>query len=131
MQLFRFLPQVRLLRGHTLPAEMESLSNQFSVISLVLGHTKIDPGRQFKNDGALPVGQGRFQLACKIPDGLAANSSLFAGEPAGVGDIDDHVVGPRPLHLEVARGTGRHGVHPFSSGDGPAFGLFQPVASFV
>ena len=48
-----------------------------------------------------------------------------------MGDVDDHLVGPRPLHLEVARGTGRHGIHTFSGGDGPAFGLLQPVAGFV
>jgi len=41
---------------------MESVGNQFSVISLTLGHTKIGPGRQFKNDGALPVGQGQVSV---------------------------------------------------------------------
>jgi len=56
------LPQLRLLQGHNSPAEIESLSNQFSVISLVLGHKKVDPGRQFKNDGALPVGQGQVSV---------------------------------------------------------------------
>jgi hypothetical protein len=51
---------------------MESLSNQFSVISLVLGHKKVDPGRQFKNDGALPVGQGQ------VSDGVQ-NSRWLGG----------------------------------------------------